>query len=256
MSEETRNAATTIPKVLLLTVGINGALALAFLIAVLYSIGDVNAALNTPTGYPIIEIFYQATGSKPAATAMESAIIIVACCAIFGTLASVSRLTWAFARDGGLPFSKFFAHVDSHHHVPTRAIALVTLVVVLLSLINIGSSTALNAVLSLSTLGLYVSYLIPISLLLLKRLRREQITFGPFKLGKCGLWINAYAIVFGVYISIFLPFPGEVPVTAVTMNYAGPVFGVVLILAALDWVFRGRKYYHGPIQEIAEVESP
>ncbi|KAK1051672.1 hypothetical protein LTR74_016745 [Friedmanniomyces endolithicus] len=60
MSEETRNAATTIPNVLLLTVGINGALAFAFLIAVLYSIGNVNAALNTPTGYPIIEIFYQA----------------------------------------------------------------------------------------------------------------------------------------------------------------------------------------------------
>lgn len=112
MSEETRNAATTIPKVLLLTIGINGALSFGFLIAVLYSIGNVNKALNTPTGYPIIEIFYQATKSKAAASAMESAIIIVACCAIFGTLASVSRLTWAFARDGGMPFSKFFAHVS------------------------------------------------------------------------------------------------------------------------------------------------
>ena len=146
--------------------------------------------------------------------------------------------------------------IDSHHRIPTRAIALVTLVVVLLSLINIGSSTALNAILSLSTLGLYVSYLIPISLLLLKRLRREQITFGPFRLGKFGFWTNAYAIVFGVYVSIFLPFPGQVPVTATTMNYAGPMFGVVLILAVLDWVFRGRKYYNGPIQEIGAGERP
>ena len=146
--------------------------------------------------------------------------------------------------------------VDPHYRIPTRAIALVTLVVVLLSLINIGSSTALNAVLSLSTLGLYVSYLIPISLLFLKRLRREHITYGPFRLGKYGFWINAYAIVFGVYVSIFLPFPGQVPVTAGTMNYAGPVFGVVLILAVLDWVFRGRRYYDGPIQETAEGETP
>ncbi|TKA70453.1 hypothetical protein B0A55_10469, partial [Friedmanniomyces simplex] len=94
------------------------------------------------------------------------------------------------------------------------------------------------------------------NLLFLKRLRREQVTFGPFRLGKCGFWINAYAIVFGVYVSIFLPFPGEVPVTAVTMNYAGPVFGIVLILAVLDWVFRGRRYYNGPIQEIAAGERP
>ena len=146
--------------------------------------------------------------------------------------------------------------IDSHHRIPTRAIALVTLVVVLLSLINIGSSTALNAILSLSTLGLYVSYLIPIGLLFLKRLRREHITFGPFALGQMGFWINAYAIIFGVYVSIFLPFPGQVPVTAVTMNYAGPVFGVVLILAVLDWVFRGRNYYNGPIQEIGAGVSP
>jgi len=121
---------------------------------------------------------------------------------------------------------------------------------VLLSIINIGSSTALNAILSLSTLGLYVSYLIPINLLFVKRLRREQITFGPFTLGRYGLCINAYAIVFGIYVSIFLPFPSEVPVTVATMNYAGPVFGVVLLLAVADWVFRGRRFYNGPIHEV------
>lgn len=49
-----------------------------------------------------------------------------------------SRLTWAFARDKGLPFSEYFAHVNEHHRIPTRAVSLVAIVVVLLSLINIG----------------------------------------------------------------------------------------------------------------------
>lgn len=112
MSEEVRKSATTIPKILILTIVINGALAFAFLIALLFSIGNIDNALNTPTGYPIIEIFYQATGSTKAASAMESAIIIIAFCSTFAILASVSRLTWAFARDQGLPFSKFFAYVS------------------------------------------------------------------------------------------------------------------------------------------------
>jgi choline transport protein len=111
MSEEVRDSAKTIPKILIWTIVINGVLAFAFLLAILFCIGNVENALDTPTGYPIIEIFYQATGSVKAATAMECAIIIIAFCSTFAILASVSRLTWAFARDGGLPFSDFFAYV-------------------------------------------------------------------------------------------------------------------------------------------------
>ena len=43
---------------------------------------------------------------------MESAIVIIAFAASFALLASVSRLTFAFARDGGLPFSDYFAYVS------------------------------------------------------------------------------------------------------------------------------------------------
>lgn len=93
------------------TILINGSLAFGILLAILFKIGDVESALNTPTGYPIIEIFYQATGSTRAATAMMSALIVIGFTSAFGCLAATSRLTWAFARDRGLPFSEFFAYV-------------------------------------------------------------------------------------------------------------------------------------------------
>lgn len=144
--------------------------------------------------------------------------------------------------------------VDPHYRIPIRAIALVSIVIVLLSLINIGSSIALNAILSLSTLALYVSYLIPIILLVMKRFRGEHINFGPFGLGRFGLWINLYAIVFGVYIVIFLPFPVATPVSAESMNYAGPVFIGLLLIALIDWFVRGRKHYAGPRQEETDME--
>lgn len=102
---------------MILAVVINGVLAFGWIIALLFSVGDVDAALESPTGYPIIEIFYQATGSVTAATAMMCAIIVVAFFAVFGILASTSRLTWAFARDKGLPFSNFFAYVRKMSNV-------------------------------------------------------------------------------------------------------------------------------------------
>ncbi|KAK5741645.1 hypothetical protein LTR17_003851 [Elasticomyces elasticus] len=103
--------------------------------------------------------------------------------------------------------------------------------------------------LGVSTLALYVSYLIPITLLVLKRLRGEKVAFGPFSVGKFGLWIKIYALVLGVFIVIFLPFPVATPVDATTMNYAGPVFLGLVILAPIDWVLRGRHYYTGPTRE-------
>ena len=139
--------------------------------------------------------------------------------------------------------------VNPQYRIPIRAISLVTGVMVLLSLINIGSSIALNAILSLSTLALYFSYLIPISLLVMKRLRKESIPFGPWRLGRFGLWINLYAIAFGTFIVIFLPWPSATPVNAASMNYAGPVFGGLCLIALLDWIFRGRHYYSGPTRE-------
>jgi len=111
MSEEVRNAPIVIPRILVQTIAINGGLAFVFVLVLLFCIGDIEKAMNTPTGYPIIQIFYQATGSVKAATAMMSSITIIGMASSTGVVASVSRLTWAFARDGGLPFSKFFAHV-------------------------------------------------------------------------------------------------------------------------------------------------
>jgi choline transport protein len=118
MSEEVRNSAITVPRILIWTIVINGAMALGFMLTILFCIGNVEDALNTPTGFPIIQVFYQATGSKAAATVMEICVIIIGFAASFANLASVSRLTWAFARDGGLPFSNFFSYVSSSPHLP------------------------------------------------------------------------------------------------------------------------------------------
>lgn len=117
IGEEVENPATSVPRSMVLAVIINGVLAFGWIIALLFSIGDVETSLNSPTGYPIIEIFYQATGSVGAATAMMSAIIAVAFFSVFGILASTSRLTWAFARDQGLPFSNFFAYVRKSSNI-------------------------------------------------------------------------------------------------------------------------------------------
>lgn len=108
---------------------------------------------------------------------------------------------------------------------------------------------------ALTNSTLYVSYIIPILLLVMKRIRKEPIAFGPWTLGKWGLPVNIFAIVFAVFICIFVPFPTILPVTAINMNYCGPVFGGLIILLLLDWVFRGRRTFRGPLKELLEPRA-
>lgn len=113
MSEEVKNPAVVIPRILVQTIAINGLMAFVFLLVLLFCIGSVDEALKAPYIYPIIGIFKQATRSVGATTAMQTAITLIGMVSNLGVVASVSRLTWAFARDGGLPFSAYFAHVCS-----------------------------------------------------------------------------------------------------------------------------------------------
>ena len=52
--------------------------------------------------------------------------------------------------------------------------------------------------------------------------------------------INIFAICYGIFISIFLPFPSFQPVTWGNMNYGGPLLGAVIVFALCDWVVSGR----------------
>lgn len=128
------------------------------------------------------------------------------------------------------------------------------IIVCLIGLINIASTTAFNAILSLATLSLYISYLIPIAIFALRKLQDQPIPYGPFRLGQAGLYINLFAIVYGFFICVFLPFPPEQPVTRINMNYSSPVFFFVLLFSLCDWFMRGRKTFTGPIREVAQEE--
>lgn len=112
MSEEIENAVVVVPRAMVSSIILNGALGFGFLLALLFSMGDLFAAISTNTGYPVIQIFYSATGSKLAATLMISGIVVSAITSTWGLLAAASRTTWAFCRDNGLPYSTYFAHVS------------------------------------------------------------------------------------------------------------------------------------------------
>ncbi|KAL8941810.1 MAG: hypothetical protein Q9211_001662 [Gyalolechia sp. 1 TL-2023] len=169
MSEEIENAAVNVPRAIFSTMVLNGSTGFAMALAVLFCLGDPEKVLETATGFPFIQVFYNGTQSKAGATVMTALVVALAWSAVIGFLATASRMVWSFARDKGLPFHKYISKVDNRNSIPVVAIILVTIIPCLLALIYIGSSTVFEDVVSLSVSGLYASYFVPCSLLLWRR---------------------------------------------------------------------------------------
>ena len=70
-------------------------------------------------------------------------------------------MTYAFARDGGLPFSRVFGKVHAGLDTPVNALLLTTGLVIIFGCIFLGSTAAFNAIVSASVVALGLTYAIP-----------------------------------------------------------------------------------------------
>lgn len=268
MSEEIQNAAVVVPNAIVFSIILNGVLGFGMALALLFCIGDIDAALHTNTEFPFIEIFYQAVQDVTGAALMTSIIITLSLCATVGIVASASRQLWAFSRDRAIPGWEHIQRVNSKSAVPMLAVFLTTVLACFLALIVLGSSTVFNDIVSLSVVGLFGSYFIVAVLLLWRRLRGDiklypssgdvltnvpgkELTWGPWRIpGVLGIVTNGFAIVYLIIIFFFSLWPPVNHPTAATMNYSSLMFGGTMILSVLYYFFYARHVYTGPVIQV------
>lgn len=167
---------------------------------------DLDTVLNTPTGMPISELILQATGSRAAATILT---LMLAVCFVNGTngcITSASRLMFAMARDRGIVFADFFAHISPALDVPVRTLLFCFVFNACFGLLYLGPTVAFSAYAASSTIFLNVSYALPVIVLIVRgRAILEPYQNGEvfFKLGaKTGSVVNWVAAIFVVVTSI------------------------------------------------------
>jgi choline transport protein len=258
MSEEIKNASTVVPRSLVASIALNGVLGFSMLIAILFCIGDIDSALSTPTGFPFIEIFYQAVQSTGGATAMSAIVLSLVIFATIAVLAAASRMMWAFARDNGLPGSSFISQVEPRSKLPLYSVGLSVIITLLLGLINIGSSAAFNAVASLVVSGYLGSYTLPMILLLYKKFTNpSSIHYGPWRLGRSlGIFCNTFGLIWIAVVMTFSFFPAvRTDLTLQSMNWSCLLWGGTMIIGVLSYFGHLRGRYNGPIIETDIIEQ-
>ncbi|KAK8061669.1 GABA permease [Apiospora phragmitis] len=242
MSEETKKAKSAVPRAIFWSIFMNGCMAIIQMAVFLISMGPVDVAMQAYV--PSLTVLYNTVKSKSAATAVWTLFWFVSMSSNLASIASVSRLSWAWARDGGLPI--YFAYIDPKRHVPVRAVVLCVILTSLLCLLNIGSSTyvVFNAITSLCSWALYLSYAICILSMKGFVVRRPQI--GHLEPRPVRLPINVAALLYTLYMMVWLPFPSTTPVDAATMNYCAIAVAFILVFTFTMWFGWARKNWPGP----------
>lgn len=170
-------------------------------------------------------------------------------CGLF-SMTSNSRMMFAFARDGGIP--DFFHKVDERFRSPIRAVWLAATLSFILALPSLGSSVAFSAATSIATIGLYISYGLPILIGLIWH-RNFVSMKGPFNLHGFSRIIAGGACAWIACITVVFCLPTSNPVTEQTLNYTVVAVGIIAIGSIGAWVFWARHWFTGPAEEVAEA---
>ncbi|PWI70286.1 gaba permease [Purpureocillium lilacinum] len=238
------------PRTMVLSIVLGLITGLIFQICVLFSVQDIDEIISSSFG-PFVVILEQATKSKGAAAGMTCVLIIIIYCSIAEVVTSSSRLTAAFARQGGVPFSSTFAHVNKRLDLPLNSMLLTNSMVIMFGLIYLGASSAFNAIVSSCVVGLNISYLIPILVLMARG--RAILPRGEFSLGRWGYPVNITACLFLTFTIILFLLPSNPHPAAVDMNYAVVAVGIVLIFATVYWCVYGHRFYETPTIHIVDL---
>ena len=235
VSEETVDPRRRAPWGMVMAVAVSSVVGYLLLIALTLSIKDISAVLSAKDASgndipAVIAILISALGERAGVLFSALAAMAMWFCGLSAVTWS-SRVIWAFARDEGMPMSNVWKHVSHIHSTPVYTIWLCAIAAFLAAIY----SGAYAVVTSISTIGLYLSYIIPVCLHLSTGSKLER---GPWHLGRYSVAINVIAILWVIFLSIILSLPDQMR--------AGKSIVVVTLLLGLWYGLHERKRFPGP----------
>ncbi|KAL8936031.1 MAG: hypothetical protein Q9216_005145 [Gyalolechia sp. 2 TL-2023] len=244
MCEEVQQPATQVPKAMVGTIVLNTIAGLVFLIPLVFVLPDQAELAGLLSAQPTPVIIKSAIGSSGGSIALLLPLLVLALFCGIGCTTASSRCTWAFARDGAIPGSKWWKQVNGKLDVPLNAMMMIMVVELALGLIYFGSSAAFNAFSGVGVICLTLSYACPIFVNLITG--RQQVAEGNFYLGKLGWLCNVVSICWSALALPLFCMPTAIPVVPDYMNYASVVFFAFFVVATAWYFVWGKKNYCGP----------
>lgn len=255
ISEEASNAAVAVPWAIVYAIGIAGVLGWAINVALAFCMGtDLDAIMGSSVGQPMAQIFFNSFGQK-GTLAIWAFVVLVQYMMGSSMVLAASRQSFAFARDGALPFSSWLYRMNGFTGTPVNTVWFTCGFSILLGLLAFAGAQAINAIFSLSVVALYVAYAIPIAA---RFLGKNDFAPGPFNLGRFSGPVAFLAVAWMTFMGIVFLFPTSPQTDTADMNYAIVVLGGVLVLSLVWYYFPkygGVHWFTGPVHTVEKTAA-
>ena len=238
VSEETVDPRRRVPWGMVLAVVVSSVVGYLLLIALTLAITDIPSVLNARDagGHEVpavIAILTGALGERAGGLVTALAAMAMWFCGL-SAVTWTSRVVYAFARDEGMPASAVWKRVSATHLTPAPAIWL-SVAVAFVATISSGTYAVVT---SISVIGLYVSYIIPVFLGWRARGSATAVARGPWHLGRFGPALNIIAMLWVAFITLILAIPDD-------MRAGKTVVGLAVVLSV--WYLAAeRRRFRGP----------
>jgi amino acid transporter len=230
VAEETVGAREAAPRGIVNSVIVSGIAGYVMLLAITLAIRDLPATVRAAN--PFLHVLQTSLGGR-LADAMGWMVIGAMWFCGLSSVTSNSRMLFAFARDGGPPGSRLLKRVSPRFATPAWAVWTCVAIAFVLAI----WSEAYSVIVSISTIGLYAAYGLPIYLVWRARRRGQHVT-GPWNLGRWSSLINVAALLWIAFITVLFVLPPNVR--------AGTTFAGVLALLAVYYLAWARARFSGP----------
>lgn len=191
------------PKIMIYCIAIGMVSGFIFLSCLLFCVKNIYNVIGSPYG-PLLQIFLGATKSRAGSVCLLMFPLICVAFAAISIMCTSSRMSYAFARDRGMPFSHVFAKVHPELHVPLNALMWTTGWVILFGCIFLGSNSTFNAISSAAVVALGITYAIPPGINVLRG-RKMLPEDRSFKIPEPFGWILNIVRCHVFYSFLFLP---------------------------------------------------
>lgn len=230
-SEETIGAAVNVPQGIVRSVLVSGIFGWIMLMAIVLAMKDPAQAMNA--GDKVFFVTLTDALSARWALLLSIGISIAQYLCGLATVTSASRMAFAFARDGGLPFSHALRAVSPRYRTPSLAIWTVAIISVLFTIYTPIYST----ITAVCVIFLYISYVLPTALGFLA-LGRSWRTLGPWHLGS---WFRPLAFISVLGCLSLIVIGMQPPNDKALWVVAG-----VLVFLGIYWFARAKQTFPGP----------
>ncbi|KAK0946611.1 GABA/polyamine transporter [Friedmanniomyces endolithicus] len=245
LAEECSNANIASPRAIFLTSATGGIFGWFLQLVVAYTVVDIPGALTSSLGQPFAAYLVQVLPQRLVLLVLS--ITIIAGFAMGqGCMIAASRVTFAYARDGCFPFSRYWKHVNTVTHTPVNAVWFNNAVGCCLLLLIFGGNLAIGAIFSIGALAAFVAFTTPIFIRVF--FVGNRFRPGPWNLGKLSIPIGCIASAFVALMVPILCLPASTgdSLTLASMNWTCVVYGGPMTLILIWWFVDARKWFKGP----------